>query len=92
MGKLNKYDGTGNSIVATHYPTATILDTSTIKDDLGYPRGLVSKTTGTVKVKIPGNDQPEELLVFAGKDCLYNVESIYDDGIDVPITDVMLFW
>jgi len=91
MGRLNKYDGTGNSIVATDYPTATV-DTNTIHPELGSCRGLVSNTTGTVKVKLPGNADPEELFVFAGKDCLYNVITIYDDGVDVPLSDIQLFW
>jgi hypothetical protein len=97
MSNENVQDGSGNSIVFVDFPTVTVLNTADIPSatdgDLRSARGLVSKTTGTIKVKLTGQDTPQQVLVFEGKDCLYSIESIYAGGVgDVAITDIMLFW
>ena len=90
----SQLDGTGRGIVSIHRPTSTVLDTRGLggKFDSGLPRGCFTKTTGTIKVKLFGMDTPVEIDVFAGSPNFYDIESIYDDGVDLPITDITLYW
>ena len=93
MSDENPRNGTGNSIVAVHSVTAAIADTRTIHTDpdLGYARGVISASTGTVNVTLFAQPIATLIPVFEGKDCLFNITSIIAGG-SVPLADLTLIW
>jgi len=92
MSKENGRDGTGKSIVAVNFPTATTATEGLGgKSDGASCRGFVSSVDGSVKVLLTGMDVFVEIPVLAGVYNLFSVDTIYDDGA-VAITNIMLFW
>ena len=93
VSNSNGKDGSGDGIVFVYFPTATISTSEIETGGLGIPRGVVVKTTGTIKVELRNQSTPVQVLVFEGKDNLYSITKIYSDGSgDIPITDCQLIW
>jgi hypothetical protein len=85
MANSNRENGTGRSIKQVDFPTVTTSYETA-------PRGFFSKTDGTVKVKLTGMEDPVEYPTIAYKDNMAEIDTIYDDGTGVAITDVVVFW
>ncbi len=89
---LNQFDGSGRGVMFAS-KTAVSVKTGTLSPELfGSARGLISTSTGTIKVKLM-DGAIVQMPVFEGKDCIFNIHTIYADGVgDVPIADITLIW
>ncbi len=93
----NNKEGTGKGISKVYRPTAGVVIETISK--IGYTRGITSKVDGEVKVTLSEPDEPGGtvftpvlVLVFAGKDCFYNIKELHDDGGTVAMSDLQLWW
>ncbi len=89
---LNPFDGSGRGVVFAYNAFGKTTTGVVSPDGYGCARGLISTSTGTIKVKLMSG-AIVQMPVFEGEDCYFNIHTIYADGVgDVPIADITLIW